>query len=140
MLAGMETVSFWSLDIIFSSDALAMTLVARSKRSAALWARIGCQSSAIEVRFQTLRPCCKGLYGNAFFDMCREQSLIRYSRWYPALPLCQSTCDAAKCRCVLIGVFLLGIPHRVMQDDVYKEVFIPKGSIIVANTLHVPRS
>jgi hypothetical protein len=32
---------------------------------------------------------------------------------------------------------LPGIPHRVMQDDVYKGMFIPKGSVIVANALCV---
>lgn len=27
-----------------------------------------------------------------------------------------------------------GIPHRVIEDDVYKGMFIPKGSLIFANT------
>ncbi|KDR72342.1 hypothetical protein GALMADRAFT_769658 [Galerina marginata CBS 339.88] len=29
---------------------------------------------------------------------------------------------------------LAGVPHRSMEDDVYNGMFIPKGSIIVANT------
>ncbi|PPQ76379.1 hypothetical protein CVT26_015387 [Gymnopilus dilepis] len=31
-------------------------------------------------------------------------------------------------------ICLQGIPHRSMEDDVYNGMFIPKGSIIVANT------
>lgn len=27
----------------------------------------------------------------------------------------------------------LGLPHRVMQDDIYDGCFIPKGSLVVAN-------
>lgn len=30
-----------------------------------------------------------------------------------------------------------GVPHRVMEDDVYKGMFIPKGSLIIANTRSV---
>jgi len=26
-----------------------------------------------------------------------------------------------------------GIPHRALQDDVYKGMFIPKGSLVIAN-------
>ncbi|KAL0947285.1 hypothetical protein HGRIS_013405 [Hohenbuehelia grisea] len=34
-------------------------------------------------------------------------------RWYPVAPL--------------------GVPHRAMQDDVYKGMFIPKGATVIAN-------
>ena len=34
----------------------------------------------------------------------------------------------------------LGIPHRVMSDDVYRGMFIPKGSTIIANAAYVPTS
>lgn len=30
-----------------------------------------------------------------------------------------------------------GVPHRVMEDDVYQGMFIPKGATIVANTRSV---
>ena len=30
-----------------------------------------------------------------------------------------------------------GIPHRVMEDDVYQGMFIPKGATIVANARSV---
>jgi hypothetical protein len=33
---------------------------------------------------------------------------------------------------------LPGLPHSVMEDDVYKGMFIPKGAIILANALFVP--
>ena len=29
--------------------------------------------------------------------------------------------------------YILGLPHRVMQDDVYVDRFIPKGSLVFAN-------
>jgi cytochrome P450 len=33
---------------------------------------------------------------------------------------------------------LAGIPHLVMQDDIYKGMRIPRGSIVFANALYVP--
>jgi len=33
-----------------------------------------------------------------------------------------------------------GVPHRIIKDDVYKGMFIPKGSIIIPNALYVPCS
>jgi cytochrome P450 len=41
--------------------------------------------------------------------LCKEAS-----RWSPVLPL--------------------GIPHRVTKDDVYKDYFIPAGTIVFGNT------
>jgi hypothetical protein len=38
----------------------------------------------------------------------------------------------------LCDAILSGIPHRVMQDDTYKGMFIPKGSIVLANALCLP--
>jgi hypothetical protein len=38
---------------------------------------------------------------------------------------------------MLTKVVLSGIPHLVMQDDVYKRMFIPKGSVVIANALYV---
>jgi hypothetical protein len=35
------------------------------------------------------------------------------------------------CRC--LGLELLGIPHTAKDDDIYNGMFIPKGSIIMAN-------
>lgn len=26
-----------------------------------------------------------------------------------------------------------GLPHRVMQDDIYEGMFIPKGTTVIAN-------
>lgn len=34
----------------------------------------------------------------------------------------------------------LGLPHRVMEDDVYKGHHIPKGATVIANILFVPLS
>ena len=28
---------------------------------------------------------------------------------------------------------VLGLPHRLMEDDVYKGMFIPKGSLVFGN-------
>lgn len=30
-----------------------------------------------------------------------------------------------------------GVPHCARADDVYKGMFIPKGALVVANTLYV---
>ena len=38
-------------------------------------------------------------------------------RWHPSLPL--------------------AFPHRVLQDDIYGDYFIPGGSVIVGNTWYV---
>jgi cytochrome P450 len=35
---------------------------------------------------------------------------------------------------------LPGLPHRLMQDDVYNGMFIPKGTMVLANLLFVPMS
>lgn len=44
-----------------------------------------------------------------------HSQLTQYlSRWQPITPM--------------------GLPHRVMADDVYNGMFIPKGAIIFANT------
>ena len=32
---------------------------------------------------------------------------------------------------------LLGVPHRVMEDDIYNGYFIPKGSLVIANIWQV---
>ena len=40
------------------------------------------------------------------------------------------------CESMLTEVVLSGVPHLVMQDDVYKQMFIPKGSVIIANALY----
>ncbi|KAJ7302115.1 cytochrome P450 [Mycena albidolilacea] len=48
--------------------------------------------------------------GNLPFVECILQETLR---WNPALPL--------------------GVPHRVMEDDVYRGMFIPKGSLVFAN-------
>ena len=34
----------------------------------------------------------------------------------------------------------LGIPHRLMEDDVYGEYFIPKGTIVMGNAWYGPCS
>ncbi|KAJ7813324.1 cytochrome P450 [Mycena leptocephala] len=47
---------------------------------------------------------------NLPFVECILQETLR---WNPALPL--------------------GVPHRVMEDDVYRGMFIPKGSLVFAN-------
>ena len=33
----------------------------------------------------------------------------------------------------------LGLPHRLMQDDVYKGMFLPKGTLIFANIWNILR-
>lgn len=32
---------------------------------------------------------------------------------------------------------LAGVPHRSLEDDVYEGMFIPKGSILIANTRYL---
>jgi hypothetical protein len=32
---------------------------------------------------------------------------------------------------------LQGIPHRSIDDDVYNGMYIPKGSLVIANTRYV---
>lgn len=31
-----------------------------------------------------------------------------------------------------------GLPHRLMEDDVYNGMFIPKGSLVFANIWYAP--
>jgi hypothetical protein len=37
---------------------------------------------------------------------------------------------------MLTEVVRSGIPHLVVQDDIYKQMSIPKGSVIIANALY----
>ena len=57
-------------------------------------------------------------------------------RWYPVVPLGRSILFSP--RVDLTEVILSGIPHLVMQDDIYKGMFIPKGSVVIANALYAP--
>jgi hypothetical protein len=34
-------------------------------------------------------------------------------------------------------VFIVGLPHRTLEDDVYKGMFIPKGAIVFVNAWYV---
>ena len=52
------------------------------------------------------------------------------------LPLLSVDSYTVYCKSMLTEVVLSGIPHLVMQDDVYKEMFIPKGSVVIANALY----
>lgn len=36
-----------------------------------------------------------------------------------------------------VKVFIIGLPHRTLEDDVYKDMFIPKGAIVFANVWYV---
>ena len=45
---------------------------------------------------------------------------------------CLSHCES------MLTEVLSGVPHLVMQDDVYKGMFIPKGSVVIANALYAP--
>ena len=51
-------------------------------------------------------------------------------RWHPVVPL------GALNRLVRTFALLtrsLAVPHRVMQDDIYNGMYIPKGSTVIAN-------
>lgn len=55
------------------------------------------------------------------------------SRWYPAVHLGRyCSRDFTK-----IWPKVIGIPHRSLEDDVYKGMFIPKGSIVFSNIRYV---
>ena len=40
--------------------------------------------------------------------------------------------SASRSKLLLIYI-MSGIPHRALEDDVYKGMFIPKGSLVIAN-------
>ena len=53
-------------------------------------------------------------------------------RWNPVLPL--GKCASLPAFIILTDIFHpLGFPHSVTQDDIHKDFFIPKGSIIMVN-------
>ena len=47
-------------------------------------------------------------------------------RWGVPVPLGKSSQVA----CTLMFMFVTGLPHRLMEDDVYDGIFIPKGSLV----------
>jgi hypothetical protein len=40
-------------------------------------------------------------------------------------------------QCVLKFWFISALPHRLMEDDVYKDMHIPKGSLVFGNLWYV---
>ncbi|KAG5634941.1 hypothetical protein H0H81_000261 [Sphagnurus paluster] len=57
------------------------------------------------------------------------------------IPLLQVSVKAPVWRHTELIVFRdKGIPHRVSEDDVYDGMFISKGSVVVANIRHVPKT
>lgn len=49
-------------------------------------------------------------------------------------PSCTSRCDLTHFSVTISDALsILGLPHRVMEDDVYENYFIPKGTRVVAN-------
>jgi Cytochrome P450 len=59
-------------------------------------------------------------------------------RWAPVVPLGElSTMSfldvCSRLTCDVPPILLIGVPHRVMQDDVYEGYRIPAGSIVIAN-------
>jgi hypothetical protein len=53
-------------------------------------------------------------------------------RWHPPTELGQSK-DLSISEKGWIIEYQLGVPHALMKDDVYKGMFIPKGSTVFAN-------
>ena len=53
-------------------------------------------------------------------------------RWNPVVPL--GSLHAATHRRPLISPdFILGVPHRLTEDDVYGDYVLPKGTLVMAN-------
>lgn len=49
-------------------------------------------------------------------------------------PSCTSRCDLTHFSVTISDALsILGLPHRVMEDDIYENYFIPKGTRVVAN-------
>lgn len=70
--------------------------------------------SVIEKSYRISRLLSKRLRGRSIFLWDRISWTDGYSfRWHPSLP----------------G----GIPHLTTEDDVYNGMFIPKGSLVMAN-------
>ena len=53
-------------------------------------------------------------------------------RWQPVAPLGKNALDICIAATHSVSSFT-AIPHRVMEDDVYNGMFIPKGSTILLN-------
>lgn len=87
------------------------------RKSTLRWVRVVYQKKKIERSFPIWRPLSTRLFGESF-----ELTLVFYqtahsTRFTPILPM--------------------GIPHVSTEDDIYKGMFIPKGSLVLANTRYV---
>lgn len=60
----------------------------------------------------------------------------------PQLELCRSTGSVkfVILQRQMVRLIIIGVPHSSMEDDVYNGMFIPKDSIIIANTRYEGKS
>jgi len=55
-------------------------------------------------------------------------------RWYNSVPSGESLAMRVPHITNNSLVWVTGLPHRVMKDDVYEGMFIPKGATVIPNT------
>jgi len=65
-----------------------------------------------------------------------SEKVIRWTQswlsWLNAVPL--GRFNSAALPKLHLNCITSGIPHRTLEDDVYRGMFIPKGSLVIANT------
>ena len=64
-------------------------------------------------------------YVEALFNEC-----FRYGA---AVPLCISSLSNSDISDIFLPFWPTALPHRLMEDDIYEGMFIPKGTLVFAN-------
>lgn len=60
-----------------------------------------------------------------------------FRRWHSAVPLGGFNPKLKRLPWHLLTMLFTGVPHRSTEDDIYKGMFIPKGSLVIANTRYI---
>ena len=103
-----------------------------NKRLMHTWVVCDCQKLKIEMHYRSQSAYYKKHTGKPS-RLANSSNIQSWIQLVESGPTRQAS-FAYLTQAILISCISSGIPHRVMQDDVYKGISIPEGSLVFANT------